>query len=146
MIKYTDYKIVFEEIPDRITLAINISNCQCNCKGCHSPQLRNNIGEELTKEVIDNKFCRDLKLCNCFLFLGEGNDNKSLFEINQYIKEKYNIETAIYTGRDNVEEEYYKQFDFVKIGSYQKDFGGLDKQTTNQRLFYNDDDITYKFW
>ena len=48
MIKYTDTQIVFSEIPDEITLAINISNCQNNCPGCHSPYLKQNIGKELT--------------------------------------------------------------------------------------------------
>ncbi len=73
MIKYipslTD--TVIEEIPDRVTLAVEISNCRGNCPGCHSPFLRDDIGEELTASAID-KLLEDNFGINCFLFLGEG--------------------------------------------------------------------------
>ena len=45
--------VVLEEIPDRVTLAVDISNCQGSCVGCHSPFLRKDIGEELTEETVD---------------------------------------------------------------------------------------------
>ena len=48
MLKYVDSKVVFSEVPDEITLAISISNCPGTCKGCHSPWLREDIGESLT--------------------------------------------------------------------------------------------------
>ena len=45
MIKYkTDtVQVVFEEIPDEVTLAIEITNCPGMCVGCHSPWLRGDI-------------------------------------------------------------------------------------------------------
>ena len=52
MLKYTDYDIVFQEIPDEVTLAINLSNCPNRCKGCHSPYLQQNVGEALTEENL----------------------------------------------------------------------------------------------
>lgn len=137
--------VVFEEIPDKVTLAVNISNCQNHCKGCHSPFLVKNIGDCLTKEVIDDLIIKN-KGINCFLFLGEGNDKETLYELNQYIKDIYKINTAIYSGRDDVEDEMYDLFDYVKIGSYKEEFGGLNAKTTNQRLFYHKEDITYRFW
>lgn len=147
MVKYLDKltNVVFEEIPDRVSLAISITNCQNNCPGCHSSFLSQNIGDELTFDIID-KLMKDNKGINCFLFMGEGNDNEELLKLNKYVKDNYKIETAIYSGRDNVEEEYFKIFDFVKVGSYKKDFGPLNKETTNQRLYYHGNDITYKFW
>ena len=47
MVKYVNTEVVFEEIPDEITLAINVSNCPNQCPGCHSPYLREDIGEDL---------------------------------------------------------------------------------------------------
>ena len=44
--------VVFEEIPDEITLAINITNCPCKCPGCHSKFLWDDNGTELTVEVL----------------------------------------------------------------------------------------------
>ena len=53
MLKFKDSYIVFEEIPDRVSLAVNITNCQNNCIGCHSPELRLNNGEELTVQQYE---------------------------------------------------------------------------------------------
>ena len=52
--------VVIEEIPDRVTLAVDISNCQGNCIGCHSPFLKENWqGEKLYGKIymtiIDGK-------------------------------------------------------------------------------------------
>ena len=146
MIKYVDKSIVFEEIPDRVTLAFSISNCKNRCKGCHSAFLRGDIGNILDKDIIVKEFNDTIKLCNCVLFLGEGNDIEGLIELSDFIRNKYGIETAIYSGRDKVEDKIFEHFDFVKVGSYQADKGGLNKETTNQRLFYKGEDITYKFW
>ena len=60
--KYVDTKIVFQELPNEITLAINISGCPCACIGCHSSYLSQDIGELLTKEALQqlirkNKGC-----------------------------------------------------------------------------------------
>lgn len=145
MIKFTDKSVVFEEIPDRVTLAFSISNCQNNCKGCHSAFLRKNIGNVLDENTIED-YDSELKSCNCVLFLGEGNDIEGLISLARHVKGKYGIETAIYSGRDDVGDELFNNFDFVKVGSYQADKGGLNKETTNQRLYYHREDITYKFW
>ena len=55
MIKYVPEmtSVVLEEIPDRVSLAVDISNCRGNCEGCHSPFLKKDIGRELTADVID---------------------------------------------------------------------------------------------
>lgn len=146
MIKYVDKSIVFEEIPDRVTLAFSISNCQNRCKGCHSAFLRKDIGNILDKDTLVRDFDNDLKLCNCVLFLGEGNDLNTLIELSSFIKDTYHIETAIYSGKDSVEDELFNVFDFVKIGSYKAELGALNSPTTNQRLYYHREDITSKFW
>ena len=149
MIKYKDYFVVFEEIPDRVSLAVNITNCQNNCIGCHSPELRLNNGEELTEEIID-KLIKENYGIDCFLFMGEGKDYGRLMELARYIKENYSIKVAIYSGRDKVETEYYGLFDYVKVGGYKEEYGPLNKETTKQRLYeiWADGikDITYKFW
>ena len=44
MLKYTEYKLVFLELPEEVSLAFSISSCPNLCRGCHSPELRNDIG------------------------------------------------------------------------------------------------------
>lgn len=149
MIRYINYDVVFNEIPDMISLAINISNCKNNCKGCHSPELRKNIGDELSKDNVDILMEKNSGV-NCVVFMGEGNDKESLFNIAKYIKDKYKLKIAIYSGRDEVEDDFYTFWDYVKIGRYDEKFGALNEKTTNQKLFINNndkiEDITFKFW
>ena len=85
MIKYVETKVVFQEVPDKISLAINISNCQHNCKGCHSPYLRTDTGNELNEESIE-RLISENKGINCVLFMGEGNDIESLMNMSKYIQ------------------------------------------------------------
>lgn len=148
MLKYvpslTD--IVMEEIPHKVTLALEISNCQGNCIGCHSPFLREDIGEELTGDVIDKLIAENFGV-NCVLLLGEGKDPEALREMARQIRQRHpDVETALYSGRVAVEDELFDLFDFVKVGPYIKEFGPLNNPGTNQRLYHHREDITSIFW
>ena len=137
---------VIEEIPDRVTLAVEISNCRGNCPGCHSPFLQEDIGEELTPAVIDKLVASNYGI-NCFLFLGEGRDSDALLALVRYIRNTYpNLEIAVYSGRAWVDEEFFQAFDFVKTGPYIETRGPLDNPNTNQRLYYHGKNITPVFW
>ena len=148
MLKYipslTD--IVMEEIPHRVTLAVEVSNCQGNCPGCHSPFLRQDIGEELTPARIDF-LIEDNFGVNCFLFLGEGKDKDALFALARHIRKAHpDIETALYTGRESVSDDYNALFDYIKVGPYIEALGPLSSNTTNQRLYHHGQDITHILW
>ena len=148
MIKYvpelTD--IVLEEIPDKVTLAVEITNCQGSCPGCHSPFLKLDIGEELTPQVVD-RLIADNYGVNCFLLLGEGKDLQALLGIAEHLRTAHpELERAVYSGRVQVEPEIYEAFDYVKVGPYVAARGPLNSPTTNQRLYYHGEDITGRFW
>lgn len=148
MIKYVPgmTSIVLEEIPDRITLALEISNCQGNCIGCHSPFLREDIGEELTTDALDALIADNFGI-NCVLLLGEGCDRKALLAIADHLRTAYpRLERALYSGRTEVEDDLKSAFDYIKIGPYIEKYGPLNKRTTNQRLYYHGEDITSRFW
>ena len=152
-------QIVFREIPDCVSLAIEITNCQGMCRECHSPWLREDIGEELTPvklfELIDANPGID-----CVVFMGEGNDPDALKKLALSIYMKYpGIKIALYSGRTEVEKEYDLYFNYIKVGPYIPERKSLDFETTNQRLYeiereFGTDfavkterhDITYKFW
>ena len=138
--------VVIEEIPHRVTLAVEVTNCRGNCPGCHSPFLRQDIGEQLTASLIDKLF-EDNYGINCFLFLGEGRDRSALFSLADHVRSSHpGVETALYTGREAIEPDYWEHFDFVKVGPYVEDLGPLNSPTTNQRLYYHGNDITSTFW
>ncbi len=70
MLRYTDYDIVFREIPDETTLAVNLAGCPNHCPGCHSPQLQEPIGEPLTEEVVERLLARYGAAVTCFCLMG----------------------------------------------------------------------------
>lgn len=140
--------VVLEEIPDRVSLAVDISNCRGNCIGCHSPFLKKDIGRELTPAVIDALVADNFGV-NCFLFLGEGRDPEALLDLADYVRSK-GLLAALYSGREKVEDIFWNHFDYIKLGPYKEAFGPLNNPSTNQRLFALLDgrwkDITYRFW
>ena len=144
MIKYVDTLVTFSEIPDEITLCINISNCPCHCKGCHSSYLAEDIGEELNihslKNLIDNN-----KGITCISFMGGDSNPSDINTLAQWVKLNYPIKVAWYSGKQELSKDInLSNFNYVKLGPYIEELGPLNSETTNQR-FYKIDDITYKF-
>ena len=150
MIKYVPEmtSVVLEEIPDRVSLAVDISNCRGNCPGCHSPFLREDVGRELTAEVIDALVGENFGV-NCFLFLGEGQDPEALLALADHVR-SLGLASALYSGREAVEDAFWAHFDYLKLGPYKADCGPLNKPSTNQRLYRvvdgRPEDITFRFW
>lgn len=156
MVKYSNTMVVFEEVPDKITLAINITNCQNNCEGCHSPELRQDIGHELNELELESLISQNEGI-NCVCFMGEGKDKDGLLNLARYVKKQHpELSVALYSGRtedafEADKKKFGKIFDFIKIGPYDKEKGPLNKETTNQRLYSIIGgkewvDITEKFW
>ena len=146
MLKYVNSDIVFQEIPDEVTLAINISNCPCHCPGCHSHYLWEDIGLPLFVQ----KFGSNL---TCIAFMGGDGDPRGVNQLAQYVHEEYpQLRVAWYSGRTVISPAVHKEdFDYIKIGPYIKHLGPLKKPTTNQRLYRQNDqgefeDITSRFW
>ena len=138
MIKYVPKmtSVVLEEIPDRVSLAVDISNCRGDCVGCHSPFLKLDIGEELTTGIIDALIADNFGV-NCFLFLGEGRDPEALLALARHIRGAHpDMEIALYSGREEVEPAIWDAFDYVKVGPYRPECGPLNERSTNQRLYH----------
>lgn len=161
MIKYVDTAICFAEVPDEISLCINISNCPHKCSNCHSPHLQEDVGNELTFSLLDELIDNN-KGITCVCFMGEGG---SIFEIADFafhIKNRFGLKTALYTGLDfslNSMEDIVARplitdhFDYVKTGPYIESLGPLNNKTTNQRMYkkisehpIKFEDITNRFW
>ena len=153
MLKYTDYDIVFQEIPDEVTLAINLSNCPTGCKGCHSPYLMQDIGEPLTTAILTTllqKYGEDIT-CVCFM----GGD-ASPFEVEKLAlflqcQTISPVKVGWYSGKQELPEGYdINSFQYIKLGPYIESRGSLKSEFTNQRLYQITNgkmlDITEHFW
>ena len=158
MLKYVDTLVTFSEVPDEITLCINITGCKIGCKNCHSPYLAEDIGEKLTLDKI-YKLIDNNEGITCICFMGGDSSPKEIDMFARCIKDLYDIKVAWYSGRQELAKEInLKWFDFLKLGPYIEELGPLNSKTTNQRMYkvvynhYDDgtsgyelEDITYKF-
>lgn len=147
--KYATYGIVFQEIPDETTLAFDISNCPYRCEGCHSQFLWEDTGDILDNEI--ESFLEKYRgMITCVCFMGGNQCMEDLIYLINIVK-SHNLKTALYTGENDIQKvsELIPLLDYLKIGSYRADCGGLNKKTTNQ-IFYQIDnshltDKTYLF-
>ena len=150
MLKYQSVSVVFQEVPDEVTLAFSIANCGRNCEGCHSPSLNKNSGFPLKlfeyKQFVD--FYKPYITCVCLL----GDGQASPAELQEYFAyaKQQGLKTCLYTA-DNIEKfaSLAPCLDYLKTGAYIQRLGSLTSPTTNQRFFQFDGntarEITYKF-
>lgn len=147
--KYYNYDIVFQEIPDEVTLAINLTHCPNLCEGCHSPHLREDIGEVLDFPTLDRLLARYADDITCICFMGGDRDVQEVERLAAYVREHSDLKTGWYSGRNEMP-PHSNLFDFVKLGPYIPKKGSLKQRTTNQRLYRRTgeqwEDITEVFW
>lgn len=136
MLKYYNWDIVFQEIPDETTLAINITGCPFRCEGCHSPHLREDIGEPLTREALSTICERYKGDYTCVAIMGGDAQPEEVARVAGIIKNEMGLKSAWYSGAEDLPTGLnLKNFDFIKIGPYREAAGGLKSETTNQRLY-----------
>lgn len=149
MLRLADYDIVFQEVPDETTLALNLSECPHCCPGCHSPQLRSAIGELLTVQKLDELLCK-YPYVTCVSLMGGDGDPEGVKHVASYIKQG-GRKVSWYSGRTALPTDWpLEQFDFIKIGPYVESLGPLKSRTTNQRFYRVENkhlvDCTSYFW
>ena len=134
--KYVDTMVVFREVPDEVTLAINISNCPVKCPGCHSSYLAQDIGEVLDNESLAMLVKRNPGI-SCVSFMGGDAEPAMVRELALGLKkDNPALKTCWYSGRDRDHAKpMLDAFDFVKVGPYIEELGPLDSLTTNQRFY-----------
>lgn len=106
--KYYNAMVVFEEIPNEITLAINLSNCPCHCKGCHSKFLWEDVGTELTLDELNRLIDKNDGITTV-CFMGGDATPKIVDALAEYTHEIRNLKVGWYSGMD----EFYKNINFI---------------------------------
>ena len=153
MLKYTDTQVTFREIPDEITLCINISGCPIKCPDCHSKELWGDIGINLSSDEL-LRLIRENNGITCVCFMGGDADIWEVRKLIRVIRDAYGdkLKVAWYSGQNEIHPVLMVELDYYKYGSYKKELGGLDSPTTNQKLFEVHRDtgkafnITSKLW
>lgn len=153
MLKYINSDIVFQEFPDEVTLAINLSNCPCRCPGCHSTFLWKDVGESLTVDAVDVMLQSGNDRLTCLGIMGGDAEPDAVNALAKEVRERHpELKIGWYTGRTMIANQIEKEnFDYIKVGPYIRHLGGLDSRKTNQRMYRvgengSLEDITNRFW
>src|SRR5574344_2061735 len=146
MLKYANVDVVFQEIPDEVSLAINIANCPCHCPCCHSHYLWDDIGLPLNIDAIDDfveEYGHDI---TCIAFMGGDSSPREVNMLAKYIHEQYpRLKVGWYSGRLRIPASVCKaDFDYTKVGPYIRHLGTLSERTTNPRMYRPKDYGTFE--
>jgi hypothetical protein len=143
---YYNPQITFREVPDEISLTIptlccNPCSSDCNSKFCWISNWKEKK-EELTLGCLLDLIEKNEGI-TCVTIMTSLNF-KTLDYLFSNIKFQYpHLKTALYVGanwEDLLQDIYFHTFnfqnlDFLKIGSFDKNFGPLDNSNTNQRFY-----------
>ena len=151
MLKYKNAVVTFAEVPEEVTLCINITGCPVHCEGCHSSELWEDTGYILDGRAIDTLISNNQGI-SCVCFMGGDNDPQGIYEVAKFIREHWPLKICWYSGMSLRQDLPLEYFDYIKTGPYKKELGGLDSITTNQRFYqvkkklaYMSDEVMYRY-
>lgn len=155
MLKYDNYAITFQEIPDEVCLYITLTGCPIHCPECNSKWLWEDTGTELTYEELD-RIINENSGITCVVFGGGDGDIQALrFLCIQLKYHKPDLKIGFYSGNKTIYTNLTTYLDYYKIGPFDSKYGPLNNPMTNQRLYQINHlnvidaeliDITNKFW
>lgn len=134
---YSSVQVVFQEVPNEISLAISISGCQLKCSGCHSAfTWDDTYGKPLTFEILSELINKYRGYITCLIFYGGEWELDTLTSfLNVAIS--HDLKTCLYTGLEisNFELHFLKSLSYIKTGRYNQQLGGLNSIKTNQKFY-----------
>lgn len=146
MLKYLYVKELFAEVPEEITLGISITGCQIHCRGCNQRELWEDKGEILDVESLCGLLNQHHGI-TCLCLFGGEHDIDSLTELFMYAHKR--VKTAWYCGLDLIPKDklgIVQYLDFLKLGHFDIELGGLDSPTTNQKFYEIEHQGDGNFW
>lgn len=151
MLRYHNFDIVFAEIPDETTLAINLTGCPNRCPGCHSPHLQREAGRKLDERELAALLDRYGRTVTCVCFMGGDAAPEEVERLARWVHRTWpRLRVGWYSGREQLPEGVSPEaFDYIKLGPWIEACGPLTSPSTNQRLYHVVDgrmtDITARF-
>lgn len=134
MFNFSAEQIVFQEVPDEVSLAFTITGCQLGCKGCHSvDSWPAHSGTALTATYLAQRLQQYKGLISCVLFLGGEWQLEKLLSLLKLVRQQQ-LHTCLYTGLDSIPQQLRAELTYLKTGRWHPELGGLDSPTTNQRF------------
>lgn len=137
MLYFSNPQIVFQELPDEISLAFSISGCPLQCESCHSSYTwKTDFGTPLTSNILKEQIKTYSGLISCVIFYGGEWDLECLEVLIEIIKTN-DLKCCLYTGQElnYFNQNFLKKLDFIKTGRFISSLGGVDSPSSNQILF-----------
>lgn len=127
-------QILFQEVPDEVSLAYTVYGCPIQCRGCHSRDSWDlNGGAFLSAEMFSMHLKRYQSMVTCVLFFG-GEWHPDALIAKLKIARQKGLKTCLYTGADRVPLRIQNNLTYLKTGPWQPKRGGLQSKTTNQKF------------
>ena len=119
MIRYHNFDIVFAEIPDETTLAINLTGCPNRCPGCHSPHLCSDSGRVLDERELAALLRLYGRSVTCVCFMGGDADPGGVARLAEFVRREWpRLRVGWYSGRAQLPEAFRPAaFDYVKLAT-----------------------------
>lgn len=146
--KVSKIDILFQEVPNEVSLAFFISWCNKRCKGCHSSEFWEEKWKEMTIELMDEQIAKSKGISCVLFFWGEWHWDL-LLELIERANSVHKLKTCLYTWEELhwIPKDIVEKLTYIKTWAYIERLGGLSSPITNQR-FYNRanwEDITHLF-
>lgn len=145
--KIYKFDILFQEVPNHISLGFYACGCRLRCPGCHSPELwSEHNGFTLSEELFKSLLLKYAHKISCIVFLGGEWHPEELIEFLS-LAQQAGLKTALYTGLNDVPQAIKDHLDYLKVGPWIQSLGGLTSAETNQ-VFWdvkNDKKLNYLF-
>ena len=128
--------VVFQEVPNEISLCFSITGCRVACKGCHSTELWHaKNGLKLTNQLFMQYLKKYQGLISCVVFFGGEWQPSAIIE-KLLIAKNFGLKTCLYSGEEAGEKyidlRITQHLNFLKTGAWRPELGGLASSTTNQ--------------
>ena len=98
----------------------------------------------MTEEMLELLIGKYAAALTCFCFMGGDAEPLEVMRLAKRIKARWpHIKTAWYSGKAELPSGFdIMSMNFIKLGPYIKELGGLKSPTTNQKLYRVESDGT----
>ena len=100
MLRYTEFGLSHQEVPNESAICIYISGCPNRCRNCHYPELQEWLNGDPLRSQLSNIIDFYYSQATCVCFLGEGDCSQ----------ESKNELSGIITGIETVTEQLKTAF------------------------------------
>ncbi|WP_299002877.1 anaerobic ribonucleoside-triphosphate reductase activating protein [uncultured Shewanella sp.] len=131
---FFDVQVVFQEVPDEVSLALTICGCPLRCEGCHRDDIWDPFqGTPLTTHFFKQLLAQYDGLITCVVFFGGEWQPTKLIPLLK-LAQQVGLKTCLYTGMSKIPQRIKQYLTYLKTGAWQSNLGGLNSKITNQRF------------